>query len=211
MSLTLDEKKHEYKWEGVIVPSVTQIIGEWIRVQFSSMSVYYVNVFTGKSISESVMLEAADKGRAIHKAANMLAEGKSVDMDMIDPSIIMPVTQFMNWLSDFKPKIIFTEKLMYSEKDRFAGTLDIFCEIKNKLSLVEIKTPIINLMVGAQTAGYEKLLRESSEKIRASIRRYELMLPRNGGIYDFNPLTDYGDLSFFENRLYQRRYLNGKQ
>ena len=203
--LTLNEKKHEYRWDGNIVPSVTQIIGEWIKISFSAMSAYHVNVFTGTAVSEAVFEEARESGKAIHRACNIIAQGKFIDMDKIDPSLIMPVTQFLSWINDYKPKIIFTEKSMYSEKDEFAGTLDIFCEIKRKLSLVELKTPIKNPMVGPQTAGYLKLLRES-EKVRAGINRYELILPRDGGQYKFNPLNNYSDLSFFLSRLYQRRY-----
>jgi hypothetical protein len=209
MSLTLDEQKHEYRWNGNPVDSVTQIIGEYVKVSFSQMSSYYVNIFTGNVISLDIFEGARDTGKAIHLACNILAQGKSLDWNALDPSLLIPLQSFINWLNDFKPSLLWTENRLYSEVDNFAGTPDNFCEIRGKLSLIEIKTPITNLMVGPQTAAYEKLIRES-EKVRAKIQRYELQISRAGDRYKFNPLNNYSDLPFFLSRLYQKRYLNGK-
>ena len=60
--LTFDEEKHEYRWKGIIVPSVTQIINEWCHVRG-----FYVNTFNPRiCIDEEVFDERREEGKAIH-------------------------------------------------------------------------------------------------------------------------------------------------
>lgn len=202
--LTFNPDTHEYRWKDRIVPSVTQIIGEWIRVKGAD---YYLNVFDGNIIPATRFEQAGDFGRAIHKACGLIIT-KTLDWNSLDPSLIPALQQFKIWLEDFSVEIIHTEKIIYSEKDDLAGTADIICKIKKVMSIVEIKTPKINRMVGVQTSGYERLFR-ASEKYRGIIKRYELILPKNGSQYKFTPLTNNQDISFLLGKNFEWRYLYG--
>lgn len=199
--LSFCPEKHEYRWNGKFIPSVTQIIGEWIKVTD------YVNVYDGTIIPFDVFGQARDFGRAIHKACGLIVAG-TLDWNSLDPSLVFPLKRFEQWLNDFNVEIISSEKMMYSEKDELAGTADIICKIQKTLSIVEIKTGLINNFVGAQTAGYERLYR-AEEKYRGIIKRYELILQKDGSQYKLTPLINNHDISFLLAKIYEWRYLYG--
>lgn len=206
MSLKFNPETHTYTWNDKIVPSVTQVIGEWIRLKGTD---YYVNVFTGTVIYADKFEAAGEIGRAIHKACAYIAKGVDVNMEVIDPTLVPPLGQFKKWMSDFKVKLLHVETPMYSTKYVFTGTPDILCEIsenKNLIALVDIKTGLHNDMAGVQTAAYEILAREYL-KIKKIIKRYELVLPRNGNNYKFIPLDNKDDYIFFLSCLNQFNFL----
>lgn len=208
--LTFDEDKHIYRWNGKSVPSVTQIIGAWLPVKGAD---FYVNTFSGAIIYADKFEAAGEVGKAIHKACGYVASGQGVDMLAIDSALIPPLKQFSKWVDDLKVKVRYTESPMYSEKYGFAGTPDIICEVgndKNIVAVVDIKTGLVNDQVGSQTSAYEILTREFL-KIRRIIKRYELILPRDGSPYKFKPLNDKNDLLFFLSRLNQYNYLKNRR
>mgnify|MGYP001559267038 CR=1 FL=1 len=208
--LTFDADKHIYRWNGQVVPSVTEIIGAWLPVKGAD---FYVNTFTGAIVYADKFEAAGKVGKAIHKACGYIANGQGVDMEAIDRALIPPLKQFKKWMGDFKAKPIAVETPMYSVKYEFAGTPDIVCELsqdKNILVVVDIKTGLVNDMAGVQTSGYEILAREDL-KIRKIIKRYELILPRDGSQYKFKQLTDKDDFTFFLSRLNQYNYLKNRR
>lgn len=208
--LTFDADKHIYYWHGHTVPSVTQIIGAWLPVKGSD---FYFNTFTGAIIYADKFEAAGEVGSAIHKACGYIASGQGVDLEAIDPDLIPPLEQFSKWWDAFKVKPILVERPMYSKKYGFAGTPDIICELsqdKNIVAVVDIKTGLVNDMAGVQTSGYEILAREDL-KIRKIIKRYELILPRDGSQYKFKQLTDKDDFTFFLSRLNQYNYLKNRR
>ena len=207
---TFDADKHIYRWNDNIVPSVTEIIGAWLPVKGAD---YYVNTFTGAIVYADKFEAAGKVGKAIHRACGYIASGQGVDMEAIDPALIPPLEQFERWMDDFKVNTRVAESPMYSEKYGFAGTPDIVCEInnnKNIVVVVDIKTGLSNATVGVQTSAYEILIREYL-KIRRIIKRYELILPRDGCPYKFNSLTDKDDFTFFLSRLNQYNYLKNRR
>ena len=203
--LLYTDKDHTYTLDGVIVPSVTQIIGEWKDVDIYG-TMYKVNVYSGQSVLADKFTAPAEFGRAIHKAAYLILTGQGLNWGKIDTALVPPVKQFQKWMLDHKVTPVLSEVPMASRKWMYAGTPDIFCNIKKNrhLCLVDIKTGEYD-MAGAQTAAYEPLYRELTE-FRGLIDRYVLHLPKNGSDYKFLPLENRQDWYFFMSKLMEYKY-----
>jgi hypothetical protein len=80
---------------------------------------------------------AADRGTAIHEAAERYALGKNVE---ITPEIEGYVKAFDNFLYDFKPEFLMTEALVVSKTHGYAGTLDAIVTIEGRTYVLDIKT-----------------------------------------------------------------------
>lgn len=204
--LTFDPHSHIYKMDDRVVPSVTQVIGELVRVTSSGRD-YYVNTLTGSLVRAELIEGAGDHGRAVHKAcAIILRDGHGgLDWEHIDPSLVHQLQQFEKWLEEWKPYIMYVEEPMYSGKHGFAGTSDIVVSFKSKPAIIDIKTGAYG-MAGPQTVAYE-MLYKTRDQYRGTVKRYVLHLPKTGP-YKFVPLTDKRDWDFFRSRLYQWQYLN---
>lgn len=200
-TLIFSEKGHLYEVDGNRVPSVTQIIGDFIKVNN-----LYVNVFTGASIKADVFEKGAETGTAIHKMIDYYLDG-DLDREALSPELEAVLQQFERWMSDYKPEIIDHETMLYSEKYGFAGTRDIKCLAENRLYIVDIKTGAF-AMAGPQLAAYVQLDKENDRSHRVR-HRAVLHLDRKGGDYRFIPFTDQNDWQFFVSRLNTYNYLGG--
>ena len=65
--LTFEEKEHIYKWDGVTVPSVTQVIANWTKIIVAGRE-YYDSPYTGDVVTAAIIEQAGDWGTAAHKA-----------------------------------------------------------------------------------------------------------------------------------------------
>lgn len=203
--LVYNDKAHIYTWNGAVVPSVTQIIGEWKEVDIYGTK-YMVNIYSGVTVLADTFRAPAEFGRAIHKAAYLILTGQGLDWGIMDSDLVPPVKQFLKWMEDHGVTPVLSEVPMYSTKYGYSGTPDIFCTLKKRKHLcqVDIKTGASD-MVGAQTAAYEPLYREHT-KYKGLLDRFVLRLPKDGSSYKFDPLKGLGDWRFFLNRLDQHRY-----
>lgn len=206
--LTFEPVEHIYQWDGLPVPSVTQILNQWIR---PSGSPYYVDTFSGATILAETFEAARDAGSAIHKGAAYILTGQGLDWDALSPELVAPLRQLEEWVRLFKVEPLYVEEPMFSTVLGVAGTPDILCRIngdKHAVALVDIKTGAYGL-VAPQLYAYETIFREF-HKCRKLIKRYVLHLPKNGGIYQFKPVEDNYAWPFFLARLSQWRYLKSK-
>lgn len=204
-TLLLDDD-HKYTLDGKVIPSVTEIIGQFVR-----SGEFYVNVFTGSTIAASVMHQAQDRGKAIHKAAKLILQGR-LAWDKLDPSLVAPLRCFEEWFLRFKPKVIASEQSYYTLIWEYAGTPDLVCLSQaGVLSIIEYKSSeAAGELAGPQLSAYEQLIRET-DGIRGKIDRYVLTLPESGrGSFELleNKVNDW---NFFKSRLYTYRYLKGER
>ncbi len=203
---TFDAETHIYRLDGRVIPSVTQILGEFCPVTISGRD-YYVNAFTGSVVGMEKFDKAADFGTAVHRGCTLiLLHGKDfLDWDALAPELVGPLRQFVRWMAEWKPEVILAEAPLYSRKYGYAGTPDFVAKIKRKVAVVDIKTGAFD-MAGPQVAAYGELYKENY-RYRGAVGRYVLHLPKNGGSYKFVPLTNGKDWNFFKSRLYQVQYL----
>lgn len=179
--LLFDEDEHRYSLDGVPVPNVTNIIKP-----LSSLD----------RVPAHVLARAAERGKAVHKACELHLLG-DLDEASLDDEIAPYFYQFLRFLreSGFKPEM--SERKVFSEKHRYAGTLDLFGALSRKAALVDIKTPIIMYpATGPQLSAYENAMREiDGIPARKIIHRYGLKLQPDH--YELVPFTNPGDFSVF--------------
>ena len=82
---------------------------------------------------------AAEIGKAIHRWVELYIKGELPEMPE-DDRVAEGVNNFVRWLDESKMKLIDSEKIVYSKRYGFVGTLDITAERDGKLYLLDIKT-----------------------------------------------------------------------
>ena len=202
--LTFKEDSHIYAWDGQPVPSVTQVLNEFIKVSGRGI---YVNTRSGTAIDAQTFENAQDFGTAMHMAAALILRGQGVEWNMLDEALVAPLRQFEKWIDDYKIKPLHIEQPFFSLKQSVAGTPDIIGDVRGMkhLSIIDIKTGLKNDMVGPQLAGYEILFREQ-EVYRKPIFRHELILPRDGSPYKFTLKNSLHDGTYFLTKLFQYNF-----
>ena len=155
--------KHQYTSDGEIIPSVTQVL--------SSLHDF-------SSISPDVLENAKQRGTAIHAMVDMYIN-KKLDIASLDVRLHGRLAAWIEFTNLYKPKIIGCEKLVYSAKHGFAGTLDIVCLLEGKLTLIDIKSSkAAASTAGLQLAGYQIAYEEMSG-VKVS-RRMAVILKDDG-------------------------------
>ena len=203
--LTFEAETHIYRWNGVKVPGVTTILGDYIQVEAGGVR-YHVDRHSGQVINSDVMEEAGAKGTDIHRCCQLTIQG-GLDKEALDADYRRPVAQFEEWLQLYKPAILYTECPFYSARYGYAGTIDIIAQLNKKLAFIDIKTGASS-SVGPQTSAYEQGWCEQ-EKYRGLTERWVLKIPKNGDPFKFEKLTNRQDFDYFKACLHIHRYQNG--
>ena len=154
--LTFEEKEHIYKWDGVTVPSVTQVIANWTKITVAGKE-YYYSPYTGDVVTAAIIEQAGDWGTAAHKVAEYTLKYGGID-ETSHAVLIDLSAQVKEWEATFKPEIILIEEPCYSAKYGYAGTPDIVCRIDGCEGVVDIKKYGAAKTVGIQTAAYGQMV-----------------------------------------------------
>lgn len=137
-----DEATHTYTLDGKVMPSVTQILKPLTEAIY-------------RFVPDDVMADAADLGRAVHKACELLARG-TLDEDSLHPDIVPYLDGYRRFIAEsgFRPVLI--EEPAYHPQLGYAGMLDVFGAQADRPTLIDIKTTstITPAIVGPQTAAY---------------------------------------------------------
>lgn len=201
-TILLNEELHQYTVDGTVKASVTEILNEWLLVDG-----WYVNIYrknsdgTPQRIPQGVFEDAGDFGRAVHKAAKFVVQGKRIT---IPHEIAHAICELERWMRDYKVDYEVFEMQGYSSKLDVAGTLDLTCTFGNDekvLHLVDYKTAAHAPTVGPQTWAYEQIYREMVGDNRV-IKRHTLYLPKKDGEYKFVELNSNRDEHAFKSANY---------
>ena len=164
--LTFDEGPHEYRLNGILIPSVTQVLSV-----FDSYA----------GVPANILAEAADRGTAVHRATE-LYDADDLDFGSLDDALIGYVEAWMKFLDDKKPELVAIEKRTYHPKMGYAGTLDRELILDGFLSVLDIKS-CFKMMpsTGPQTWAYMDA-ENAHRKAKADHikKRYGLQLKRDG-------------------------------
>lgn len=182
---TFDFEKHEYRLNGEVLPSVTQLLQEF--------ALYDLSRVPPDRLEYKRIL-----GTAVHLACHYLDDNR-LDESTMHPDIVPYVNAYKKFreITGFEPR--YNEERMYSKKWRFAGTLDrqgLFewggQEIE---SIIDIKCVWeMYPSTGPQTEGYKILFEENFKtKIRG---RFGLQL-KPSGHYEVIPFMDKTDNTTF--------------
>lgn len=139
-----------------LTPSVGSILTEAMLIE-------------GEFKHEERKEEAAGIGSEIHQwveeyIKNKLGVGPAPDMPSTK-QVQIGVNAFLDWEKAHKVKFISSERIVYSKKYGYVGTMDIEAKVDGKLCLIDLKTSngLYNT-VRLQTAAYVKADEEESGK-----------------------------------------------
>jgi len=189
--LTFDEATHAYAFNGVPVPSVTQILKAAALINDEWFTEY-----------------ARQRGKAVHFATQLDDEG-DLDESSIAPEILPYVEAHRKFKADtgFVPEMI--ESRICLPQLGYAGMLDLYGKIGRQKTIIDYKTGEIYPWVRLQLAAYTQGLTNP-----AAIQRMAVRL-KNDGTYRIvsYPITDFArDLADFLAcvRVYQLRQEAGE-
>ena len=174
--LQFNEKRHEYTVNGVLVPSVTQIL------QKEGFSHY------GKSSGD-----AAFRGKAIHQIMQRLDSWQ--DIGIVPVAYQGYVDAFMKFIGRFKPEWKQIEQPFFSEQLHIAGTPDRITED----AVFDFKTGSPLDVHGLQLAGYVLLID------KPTYYRRNVYLQVDGN-YRIIERTAHSDFVVFQNALYNYKW-----
>lgn len=165
-----DEATHTYTLDGVELPSVTHIIR-------------YLAVDKANNADPNMALIARERGSAVHEATVMYDYSGEIPDDF--PAEYAPYLEaYVQFVRDYKPSWELIEHQMGNATLGFAGTLDRFGVIDDKLCILDIKTSYkvdIPSLSAQLTAYHYLLLNEQFERLEnANIRHLGLQLMRTG-------------------------------
>ena len=151
-------RNHSYLLDGHKVPGVTTIIGNgypksalinWAGNVTAEYAVDHWDELTTESPSKRIALlkkcryidrdTAANRGTQVHKLAEGLIRGETVD---VPEDLTGHVDSYLRFLEDWRPDPVLIEASVFSRKNRYAGTLDLVADlptIGHRL-LLDIKT-----------------------------------------------------------------------
>lgn len=155
MTLLFDPGLHQYQLDGVLVPSVTEILEPITRDSY-------------RGVDPDVLARAAWLGRAVHRLIELDSHSE-LDEDALDLELVPYLRMWRHFraTSGFVP--VLSEARVHSRRYGYAGTLDLFGTKVNRLALIDAKrTALVPRSVGPQTAGYELALRESHPDVVAT-------------------------------------------
>lgn len=153
--------------DGKRVPGATTITGLLNKPQL----VRWANKLGLEGIDSSKYTdEAAAVGTLAHALIQAHLQGDKVDTDLFSPVQVdlaeNAVLSFYEWASRHKIEPIICEVPMVSEKLRFGGTVDCYCILDGKPTLLDFKTgKAIYDEYFVQTSAYKELLLEHGHPV----------------------------------------------
>ena len=148
----------QYKLDGVIYPSVTEIL----RIVAKPGLVAWANSMglAGKSTKDESQ-RIAGIGTEVHaRIEQYFKEGTSI-FEGATAEALPSLHLFNNWIQKHKIEPILIEESMISPKLGYAGTIDLLAKVDDKLTLIDFKTSNrIYEDYFAQLCAYKRLLSE---------------------------------------------------
>ena len=187
MRLTFDEAHHHYWLDGERLPGVTEVLSDL------SMT---------KRLDPGWLAAARERGKLVHKAIELYNQDDLAE-DSVDKSIAGYLTAWKRFCHDYKFKPLMTERIVYSERWRFAGTLDVIGSWQvNKhprLVLADAKSGLEDPAHGPQTAAYVEAAveMETFDMSRKDLPQRCVVRLQPDGFYRLDRFSDPADWSTF--------------
>lgn len=182
--LVFNNDRHEYLLNGSPVPSVTRIISS----------------VTDDMMLNSSFIRAGIRGTAVHKVCEMINEAATVNFEALSEDIRPYVNGYRAFVAKEPYTVVHSEMRVYSNKYRFAGTVDIIARNPKtgRLAIMDIKTTaVLSPTIALQLSGYEGCYREMyNVKVSEKIDRIAIWLTGDGG-YQLQHYKDPTDWNTF--------------
>ena len=129
--------------------------------------------------------KASERGKTLHSLLEVLKNGNP--LPEVPDNLKGYVHALQSWWNTHNPKILELEKLVYSEKYKYAGSCDLIAEIGNELYLCDLKTgKAIYEEYKLQISAYRQALIEMGIKIQKA----GLILLKEDGNFQFTESED---------------------
>lgn len=165
-----DDETHTYKLNGVIIPSVTQILkgAGLVNLDF---------------IDKEVLRQKADLGKKVHTTTE-LYDTEDLFLDDLHPLLQQYLQQWAKFKLDYNFQITDIETMLFHSVYRYAGRLDrvgiIEAEKFTGKALIDIKSGLMHHSHAIQLAAYAELY-NMGKKVKDHIRkRYCVYLSPEG-------------------------------
>lgn len=165
--IQFDEQNHLYLVNGVVYPSVTQIM------EPMSLMLY-------KNIPGSTLNTAADRGTRTHEQISNYVNYGILEKD---PDNEAYLDAFLDFERMYSPEWVASEYRVYHRIMRYAGTMDLVGYVQpddgTGVDVIDLKCTAAyhGVMLATQLAGYVEALRSHRIKVR---NRYGLQLLPSG-------------------------------
>ena len=171
----LTARYYHLKNHDIYLPSITSILDKF---PFSHVLKEYL-MKNGYDASR-LMMEAAVRGSKIHNAVEDLCKGEKViknaslyhnELTEKDELLTEDEWRSVNWFNEWFQampitKILGVEKIVYSIKYGYAGTIDLLLQIGDQVWVIDLKTGKgVWDSYWCQVVGYEKALRMKVNKV----------------------------------------------
>jgi hypothetical protein len=178
MTLSFDSERHEYRIDGVRIPSVSEILSPLVDLS---------------GVPGAVLLHAQNFGTVVHRVLE-LHDKNDLDMDSVDAPIMPYLSAWQNFLKESKCEIIANEQILCSEALRYGGTVDRVLRLWGNIAIPDIKTGIVSKTERFQTAAYQYLWNSTHPECKAT-KRYGLHY--HNGEWQAVPYDDPDDIRTF--------------
>jgi hypothetical protein len=194
--LTFNQEKHEYKEDGVIIPSVTQCIQKAGLIDLS---------FVEKELLEY----KSDVGTKIHKTTELYDQG-NLDEATLHPLLAGFLQAWKKFIKDYQFIPMHIELKRVHPLYKYAGMIDrIGTIIDGKtITQIDIKTGVHHHSYAIQSGGYTELYNYGKPKKEQIKRRLTVYL-REDGMYEVKEYKSPNDIRIFLAALTITNYLRG--
>ena len=139
-NLDYDEDAHSYKVDGVKVPSVTRIVDACFPKNLTNWA-----VTLGEEEYHRILDEALDIGNYTHEWIEAYLNQPTIELkDHAIPDenhgSYKSIKSFLNWDKDYEPEWIDSERKIYCDKYKYAGTVDAVAKINGRVCVIDFKT-----------------------------------------------------------------------
>ncbi len=182
MGLIFDALKHEYKLNGVVIPSVTQVLHEAGLIDLS---------FVDKGTLEY----KSDIGSKVHKTTELY------DFDDLDEEKLHPLLQgylagWKKFRADYNFVPVHIELMLYHPIYRYAGRIDRIGNMGSDIVQLDIKSGIKKPVYAIQSSAYTELYNYGKPKSEQIKRRFTVYLSEDG-TYKVDEYKNKTDLNIF--------------
>lgn len=143
--LEFEDKTHTYTLNGIVIPSVSQVIAPLSNAKYSGISV-------------RTLARAADKGTSVH---NSIENWIKFGIEDIPPEHIGYFDAFRKWWDRYKPEPVGSEVRICHQLMQYGGTADFVGYIEDELTLIDYKSTytISDMTCGVQLESYSQALK----------------------------------------------------
>lgn len=192
--LIFNAERHEYRVDGVVLPSVTQVLR---------------SCYDFSMVAPDVLEHKRQIGTAVHVAIKL-----DIDNDLVEESVAPELRGYLAAWREFRADTGLTaaefgecEKPMYHPTYGYAGTPDVTAHLNGRWSVIDAKcVDALHPAWALQLAGYQELVNANTKKGEYKIeRRYSLRLMVDGK-YRLDEWQDRNDWNVFLAMLAARRW-----